>query len=254
MKSSPKTIFSLVGTGIIGVAVVLSTLVAAQAWKSVKNRPKERTIKVTGSAKRRIVSDRIGWTSTITASDMDRTSAYRKLTADVGKTLAYLRSKGVKDEQISVSAATFHEKHETEYHGVGAERVEKSVFKGYITRQSITVTSGAVKSVEKISREVTSLLEQGLTISSSAPRYYYTKIGELKIAMLAEASADARNRAENIVSKADNTKLGKLKKAIMGVININPANSTSVSWDGNNDVTSLDKDVFTIVHAEYFLN
>ncbi|MBU1239695.1 SIMPL domain-containing protein [Myxococcota bacterium] len=254
MKVQPKSFISLVSYFIIGVAVIVSTVVAASAWKSVKNRPKERTIKVTGSAKRRIVSDRIGWTATMTVTNMDRTTAYKELSANVVKALDYLKSKGIKEKQISVSAATFHEKHETEYHGTGTERVEKSVFKGYTTRQTITVESSEVLKVEKISREITSLLEQGIAIYSSAPRYYYTKIGELKITMLAEASGDARNRAQNIVSKADNTSLGRLKKATMGIININPANSTSVAWDGNNDVTSLEKDIITIVHAEYFLD
>jgi hypothetical protein len=32
---------------------------------------------------------------------------------------------------------------------------------------------------------------------------------------------------------------------------VNPANSTSGSWDGNNDTTALDKDIITIVHVSY---
>lgn len=37
----------------------------------------------------------------------------------------------------------------------------------------------------------------------------------------------------------------------MGVININPANSSATSWEGYNDMTSLDKDIMTIVHVVY---
>jgi hypothetical protein len=39
----------------------------------------------------------------------------------------------------------------------------------------------------------------------------------------------------------------------MGVININPANSTATSWEGNNDTASLEKDIISIVRATYTL-
>ncbi len=39
----------------------------------------------------------------------------------------------------------------------------------------------------------------------------------------------------------------------MGVINVNPANSTETSWEGNNDTTSLEKDIITIVHVTFEL-
>jgi hypothetical protein len=71
--------------------------------------------------------------------------------------------------------------------------------------------------------------------------------------MLAEASKDARTRAENIVASAGGAEIGKLRSADMGVINVNPANSTEGSWDGNNDTSSLEKDIITIVHATFEL-
>ena len=37
----------------------------------------------------------------------------------------------------------------------------------------------------------------------------------------------------------------------MGIININPANSTKTSEEGHNDTSSLEKDIITIVHAEF---
>lgn len=59
--------------------------------------------------------------------------------------------------------------------------------------------------------------------------------------MLADAAKDARNRAENILSSAGNTGIGKPVDADMGIIHIN-------------DTTSLEKDIITIVHAEYQVN
>jgi hypothetical protein len=96
-------------------------------------------------------------------------------------------------------------------------------------------------------------MAQGVTVSSSAPAYFYTRLGELKIQMLAEASKDARTRADNIVKSAGGATIGKLRGADMGVINVNPANSTSTSWEGNNDTTTYEKDIITIVHITYEL-
>jgi hypothetical protein len=71
--------------------------------------------------------------------------------------------------------------------------------------------------------------------------------------MLAAAAHDARTRAENIVKSAGGASIGDLVDADMGVININPANSSTTSWEGNNDTTSLEKDILTIVHTKFAL-
>ena len=77
-----------------------------------------------------------------------------------------------------------------------------------------------------------------------------TKLAELKIQMLAEASKDAHTRAEQIATQAK-SRLGSLLTARMGVMQINPANSSEVSAEGNNDKTSLDKDVLAVVSATF---
>jgi hypothetical protein len=117
----------------------------------------------------------------------------------------------------------------------------------------IIVRSTDVPRIEKASREVTSLLEEGVSITSAAPEYFYTRLGELKVEMLAAADKDARARADNILKNTGGAKVGSLVSADMGIININPANSTDTSEDGNNDHTSLEKDIITIVHASFKL-
>ena len=234
----------------IAAAIVLSTLIAVSGWKDVRTR-RVHNIDVTGSAKQRITSDLIQWEANLQASGADRTIAYRGLHEHVEKTLAYLKAQGLTDAELRPSSVVTSQIFATEYVGSGETRIEREVFKGYRTAQTISITSANVALVERISREVTQLMEQGVPIMSEAPKYYYTKLGELKIAMLAEASKDARTRAERILKHAGNAVPGKLLRADMGVINVNPANSTANSWDGNNDTTSLEKDIITIVHVTF---
>lgn len=241
------------GTMSIAIAMVAATFLASSTWERVRVRPESRNIEITGSAKKRIVSDLIEWTATIEANGADRTAAYKLLHAHAAKAHEFLTSRGVAEKEISMSSVAIDAIYETEYIGTGEDRVARQKLQGYLARQSVVVRSQEVALVERMSREITELLEQGVTITSSDPLYYYTKLGEMKIEMLAEASKDARTRAENMVQSAGGAQLGKLKSADMGVININPANQTQGSWDGNNDTTSLEKDIITIVHAVYVL-
>lgn len=63
-------------------------------------------------------------------------------------------------------------------------------FDGYRLTQQISITSNDVSKIEGISREITELHNSGIE-TTLAPEYYYTKMADLKIKMLAEASQDA---------------------------------------------------------------
>lgn len=237
----------------LAVALVVSSTYAASTWRSVKEKPFERRISVTGSAKKRIKSDLIEWSTTVEVRANDRTEAYRILHDHIDKTIAFLKAKGIKAEEIFPQSVSFSQLFESEVRVVERERIEKRIPVGWLIEQAIKVRSGEVALVEVASREVTSLLEQGISVRSGEPAYFYTKLGELKVEMLAAAAEDARTRADNIVKSAGGARIGDLLDADMGVINVNPANSSATSWEGNNDTTSLDKDIFTIVHAKFAL-
>ena len=237
----------------VAIAVVWSTSIGSSNWRAVKEKPFERTIAVTGSAKKRITSDLIQWSATVEVKDAERASAFKTLHQQVETTRAFLSAKGIKAENILPQSVTFEPLYETEVHIVDKERVEKQVPAGWFVQQAIKVSSSDVARVEVASREVTALLEQGIGVRSGEPAYFYTKLGELKVEMLAAAAHDARTRAENIVKSAGGASIGDLLGADMGVININPANASATSWEGNNDTTSLEKDILTIVHTKFAL-
>ena len=237
----------------LAIGMVLSTAIAAQSWVRVRLH-RDRTIEITGSVKRRIVSDLIQWQASIETEGRDRTATYHALSEHVAQTLAYLKKQGLAEGEIRVSSATVEQVFDTEYLGKGEDRVEKKVFKGYKTSQTVSVDSKDVGKIERISREITQLIDKGVPITSEAPRYYYTGLGALKIEMLAEAARDARTRAERMLQSTGGASLGRLRRADMGVININPANSTEVSSEGNSDTASLDKDILTIVHCSFELD
>ncbi len=256
IKRSPVLALGLI---VFSLCVVWSTFIAAKTWQEVR-KPERKNLRVTGSASKRISSDLIEWTATIKSENPERIAAYRDLREAREKVVAFLHSQGVKPEEIKPQSAEINERYETTDEtevmpGTNVPiRRQKREFKAFEASEAITVTSTDVEKVEQASREITSLLEQGVDVVSRSPRYHYTKLGELKVEMLAAAASDARSRAENILRSAGNTTPGRLVSADMGVININPANSTATSSEGNNDKTSFEKDIITVVRAEFEVN
>jgi hypothetical protein len=242
--------------GLIAMALawVAATAIVAVTWKSVRDKPVQRKIRITGSAKKRITSNLIEWSCTIDAHAGDRTKAYKEVRDGVDRVVAFLQKQGIKPDEIRPQSATFKQDFETQHILLGKQTFEKQVPNGFTTWQVIEVRSTDLARVERASREVTTLLEQGVSVTSSDPRYFYTRLGELKLEMLAAAGRDARARADNILRSTGGAAVGRLISADMGIININPANSTQTSEQGNNDTTSLEKDIITIVHADYELN
>ena len=206
----------------------------------------EQRVVVTGSATRRIQSDFVVWRATVKSQAPEMAQAYKKLSADVPAVASFVESRGIDPKQIKISAARIEELHPRDREG--REIVESTV--AYVTEQEVEVSSSEIEKVEKVSREATELIDRGIFIHSEAPLYIYTKLAELKVQMLAEASKDARMRAEQIATQAK-SEVTSLLTARMGVMQINPAYSTEVSAEGNNDKTSLEKDVLAVVTATF---
>ncbi len=82
--------------------------------------------------------------------------------------------------------------------------------------------------------------------------FLYTKTGEAKVAMMAEATKDARTRAEQIAAQGGR-KLKELRTARMGVVQINPIYSSATSWEGNNDTSSAEKTITATITASFSL-
>ncbi len=120
----------------------------------------------------------------------------------------------------------------------------------YELYQTVTISSEEIDKITEISRNVTELINEGIQFQSNSPQYMYTKIADMKVTMLAEATKDARKRAEMITENAG-SKLGELKYADMGVIQITPLYSNEVSDYGMNDTYSLEKEITAIVHCEF---
>ena len=224
---------------VIAAGLVLASAIAG--WAFVKGRRGDQTITVTGSARRPIRSDLVVWRAAVSYQASTLSEAYRSLSEAVPKVKSYLVSKGIPENEITVSSISSQT-----LHGRTSDGAETSEITGYSLRQELEVRSKDVEKIGKIAREATELINQGILLESMAPEYYYTQLGSLKIEMLAEAAKDAKLRAEKI-AESTGSSIGSVKTARMGVLQITPAGSNEVSDSGMNDTSSLDKDITAVV-------
>jgi hypothetical protein len=234
----------------ISFAIIASFAIAGNAYK-YKFKTNE-TISVTGLAEKDFVSDQIVWSGSYSRKMPDLKNAYSQLKLDENKIRTYLKGKGIADAEMVFSSVTIQKDFENKYNAEG--KIIGSEFTGYTLSQIVTVDSRDIDKVEKISREVTELIEVGIEFNSTPPAYYYSKLSELKLNLLAKASSDARQRAETI-AKNSGSKLGKIKRANMGVFQITGENSNEdFSYGGAFDRFSKNKKASITIKSDYALN
>jgi hypothetical protein len=231
---------------VLCAAIIVASLILGNSWKRT-HTDKER-IRVTGMAKKNFEADLIVWRGQFKKKAFTMQEAYASIKKDASLTHDYLVKKGVNEKEMVFSSVNIIK----DYRYVSGPQGQGSqVFDGYSLTQRIEIESKEVDKIEKISREVTELIDLGVEFYSQYPEYYYTKLSDLKIEMLAQASADARQRAEKIAEKAG-SKLGPLRNASMGIFQITGQNSNEeFSWGGTYNTASKRKTASITVKLEF---
>lgn len=234
-------------TLIIALAVVVAAYLFSHAFQN-RNQSAD-TISVTGLGKKDFVSDLIVWSGSFSKKSMILKDAYAALDADREKIKSYLLSKGIKESEIVFSAVNFNKDFDYIYNENGSTK--QQIFTGFNLTQTVTIQSTQVNMIEDISRQSSELINSGVEFYSNPPEYYYTKLAELKIKMIAEATKDARTRAQSIAENAG-AGLGNLKKSDMGVFQITGQNSSEdFSYGGSFNTMSKNKTANITVKLVY---
>lgn len=241
-QENKKSIAFILVAFILSAGLIISTFIVTDGIVEIKGN---RSITVTGSAKQQIKSDLIEWTGSFSCQSQLMPEAYTKLKADSEKVKKYLKEKGISEEDMVFSSIDTNPIHEVNYNGQYTNNII-----AYRLYQRVQISSTDVDKLSRIAREATELINEGIEFQSYSPQYYYTKIADLKVSMLAEATKDAKNRAEQI-SQNTGSNIGALKSAKMGVFQITPLYSTEVSDYGINDTSSLDKEITAVVTCTF---
>jgi hypothetical protein len=232
---------------IFAIAIVIASLVFANGYVQ-RNRP-IGTMTVTGLGEKDFTSDLIVWDGFFSKSGSDLKIASEQLSNDKRIIEEYLISKGVSKSEIIFSAVSIQEQKKQRYSDDGKYIGQE--FEGYKLVQPIQINSKDINKIEGISREISELLSQGIQFQSEPPRYYYTKLSQLKLELVEKATVDARQRAEKISEKSGG-KIGKLSTAQMGIFQITGQNSSEeYSWGGTFNTSSKEKSASITMKLTY---
>ena len=210
-------------------------------------------ISVTGSTAMDFTSDLIVWRASFSKKDLNLKTAYKQIKADRNTINDFLSSNGVGNNQITFKSIDIKKdyKYKTKFNLDGDKVDSEKIFNGYTLSQEVEISSKEVNLVEKISNEVTDLIEMNVFITSYPPKYYYTKLGELKIAMIKSAAQDGLLRASTAIDGGGGD-LGELLETSIGVFQILGKNSNDdFSWGGTLNTLNKEKTAFVNVKQRY---
>ncbi len=232
---------------VFSLAIVISSIVLSQGFKN--RNAADGKISVTGLGSKDFTSDLIVWEGSFSTENYDLKQAYKQLEKDKILISNYLNDKGITESELVFKAVSTRKNTRPKYTQDGKYAGEE--FLGYSLSQSLQIDSKNVENTEKVSREITELLNQGVQLYSLAPRYYYTKLTDLKLEMISMATEDAYARAHKIANHSG-AKLGQLITANMGVFQITGQNSNEdYSWGGTYNTSSKHKTASITMKLDY---
>lgn len=233
-------------TLIAALAIIISVFALKSAY-TYKFKA-QQTINVTGNAKKDFESDLVKWSASYSRKSFTLGEASEQLKQDRDLIERFLTEKGISNKELVFDAVSITR--DFNYH-TDERGNSYNTFTGYSLRQTVHIESKDLDKVENVSREISGLISQGIELESNAPNYYYSKLEDLKLALIAEASQNAHARAANI-AKESGSSLGKLLKADLGVFQITGQNDNEeFSHGGVFNTTSRAKTANITVKVSY---
>ncbi len=225
---------------ILGLALIVSAGIGSLTFYKLRSMD---YISTTGSAKKPVMSDKVKWSSSITRSIRQSTikDGYAKLDADLKEVKAFLATNGIPAESIDVSPVFMNEVYEQ----------NPGTDKKYNLVQNVEIQSADVQKISDLAKNVSSLItEKGVMYSTNSLEFYYSKLPEARVELLASAVGDAKARAEQLAI-AGGKKIGALKSASSGVVQVMAPNSVEVSDYGMYDTSKINKEIMVTVKASF---
>lgn len=245
-----KHITALMIALIAGISAIICVSIFSSSFLNYKKHKTGDGINVTGSASCDFESDLIVWRGSFSSYGMTPKEAYTTIKNDADIIKQYLLDNGITEDEMLFSSVSISQRYTSEYNENGDYIGDYA--DGYDLYQSLSVTSKDIDKVDAISRDITKLIESNIQFVSESPEYYYTKLDELKLDLIEQATENARQRAE-IIAQGTNSGTGSLLSANLGVFQITAKNSDSeeYSYGGTFNTSSRYKTATITVRLNY---
>lgn len=234
----------LVSTIVLALAIVVAGLAIGTGVQ--RFRLADRSVTVKGVAERAVSADIALWPMRIVAAGEDLRATQDKIVADQRAVRRFLAGFGIDSTQVELLSLEVVDKRSNPYEGSpGSAR--------FAVNATLVARTDKPERIRNASQKVGDLVASGVALSSgggwgTGPTYLFTRLNELKPAMLAEATASAREAASEF-AKRSGARVGNIRRAQQGLFEILPRDQAPGIPEGS----QLEKVLRVVTTLEYEL-
>lgn len=199
----------------------------------------ERVVTVKGLSEQEVKADRVIWPLMYKQVGDDLTVLYNNIEKTNGTIIAFLRSNGVDEKEITIAPSQL-----VVWPPNCTTQMRRATDTAVTT--VLTVVTDKVDLVRSLMQRQGDLLKQGVAVTGGDYQYrtqfLYTGLNTIKPGMIEEATANARTAAEKFAHDSK-SKLGKIRSATQGQFSI----------EDRDENTPYIKSVRVVTTVEYYL-
>ena len=214
------------------IGLVVGALLLGNAIRA--SRADDRVVSVKGLCEREVKADKVICPFAYKEGGDNLQQLYRTIEDKNGVIIEFLKDAGISEEEITIAAPKVVDTR-TEWSGSQNRYA-------YIVTSVVTVCTDKVDEIIALQSRQGELLQRGIATAASweyQTVYSFTKLNEIKPAMIETATKNARETAEKFADDSD-SKLGKIKRATQGQFSITDRDSNTPYMKNVRVVTSVD--------------
>ena len=220
---------------------------ALVGWGFARGRSTDRYVEVKGLAEREVAADLALWPLRFVASGSDLATAQAQINRSYQEVLTFLKRHGIDPSATQLQNLQVSDSNTNQYQreGMGPR---------FVIEQTVIVRLNKPEVVRDASQAVGELVNAGVVLSqqgefgAGGPTFVFNRLNELKPAMIAEATANARAAAEQF-ARDSGSAIGGIRQANQGVFVILPRDQAP----GISESSQLQKTVRVVSTVQYFL-
>ncbi|WP_166263366.1 SIMPL domain-containing protein [Marinobacter caseinilyticus] len=229
---------------IMSIAVVASAMLIGQGLRDL--RTGDRFVTVKGVAEREVTADLALWPLRFIATGDTLAEAQQQARSSRDSIMAFLQLQAIAQDAVELQRLDVTDTQANPFQGnANSQR--------FIINSTLMVRTPDIDKVRQASQAMGELVDSGVVLSAdygpSGPTYIYSGLNAIKPAMIAEATAAARESAKQFAADAA-TELGELRRANQGVFQILPRDQAPGIVEAQQPV----KTVRVVSTVEYYLN
>jgi hypothetical protein len=209
----------------------------------------DRFVTVKGISEREVTADLAIWPLRIVAASDDLATANAQLQSSLTKIRAFLTENRIDASQATLQDFSVTDAQTNQYSG-GAQAGAR-----YVIKQTVVVRSTNPELIRAASQKVSDLVSAGVVLSSGGeygsggPTFVFTGLSKLKPQMIGEATARARESAEQF-ARDSHAGIGGIRRASQGVFEILPRDQA----EGITEASQIIKTVRVVSTIDYALS